>query len=409
MFRTKSKQLFLVALTLLLAVTSFIVPSQRINAADHAESISVGTDPAADIADVFAFLDPNDNTKVVLGLDVAGFIVPSELGNLGYFDSGVTHRFEIENTGDAKADQFIDVTFSPQTSRSEPQTATIKLPGGRSFTAKTTVAREQATADVPFVVTTDPTTKVDFFAGMCDDPFYFDIIGFNRFAAAARGGQPNPGQFLARGRDSFAGYNIHMIALNVPVSLLKGAGNIIGVNGVTLRGKKSTRSAGELPKDKGGLVQIDRMATPTINTVAIPFSRKNEYNGAATTDDAAGKFANDIIAQLKSLGTNDANINILAGVAVLKGDILRLDITKPNKSIGNGENVTTPGYSGFPNGRRFGDDTVDTVLFFATNQATSPRVTDNVNRNDREFGTTFPFVAPAHQGQPAGGNCTTQN
>lgn len=394
MFRTKSKQLFLVALTLLLAVTSFMVPSQRINAADHAESTNVAGDPDADLADTYAFLDPNDNTKMVIALDVAGFIVPSELGNIGFFSPDVTYRFEIENTGDAKSDLNIDVTFSPQTSRSEPQTATIKLPGGRSFTAKTTVANERATGPVPFVVTNDPTSKVDFFAGMTDDPFYFDIIGFNRFAAAVRGGQPNPGQFLQRGRDSFAGYNIHMIVLDVPVSLLKGAGNIIGVNGVTLRPKKTVRDATGQIKPKGGLIQVDRMATPAINTVTIPFPRKNEYNLASTTDDAAGKFANDIIASLKVFGTNDANINILAGVAVLKGDILRVDITKKNTSLGEGENVTSPNYTGFPNGRRFGDDTIDSVLFFVANQN---KLTDNVNKNDVPLGKVFPYVAPAHQ------------
>ncbi|MBX7218945.1 MAG: DUF4331 domain-containing protein [Blastocatellia bacterium] len=391
MFRTKSKQLFLVALTLLLAVTSFMVPSQRINAADHNEA-TLAEGPV-DIGDTYAFLDPNDNSKMVLALSIEGFIVPSELGNRGFFAEDVTYRFEVENTGDAKADLNIDVTFSKQTSRSEPQTATIKLPGGKSFTAKTTVANERATGPVPFTVTTDPTTKVDFFAGMCDDPFYFDIIGFNRFAASVRAGSPDANA-LKRGRDSFAGYNIHMIALDVPVSLLKGAGNVIGVNGVTLVPKKIVRDSTGQVKAKGGLIQVDRMATPAINTVTIPYSRKNEYNLAATTDDAAGKFANDIIASLKALGTNDANINILAGVAVLKGDILRVDITKKNTSLGEGENVTTPNYTGFPNGRRFGDDSVDTVLFFVANQN---KLTDNVNKNDVPLQKTFPFVAPAHQ------------
>ena len=100
-------------------------------AADHAESTSVAGDPGADIVDVFAFLDPNDNSKVVLALDVEGFVVPSELLNLSFFAPDVTYRFLIERTGDAVADATIDVTFSPQTSRSQPQTATISCPTGR--------------------------------------------------------------------------------------------------------------------------------------------------------------------------------------------------------------------------------------------------------------------------------------
>ena len=43
-------------------------------AADHAESTSVAGDPAADLADVFAFVDPTDNTKIVLAMDVEGFV-----------------------------------------------------------------------------------------------------------------------------------------------------------------------------------------------------------------------------------------------------------------------------------------------------------------------------------------------
>src|SRR5437763_1653029 len=79
-----------------------------------------------------------------------------------------------------------------------------------------------ATAN-PFTVTTDPASGVSFFAGLTDDPFFFDIVGFNRFVASVLAGAPNAAH-LSRGRDSFAGYNIHMITLSIPASLLKGRG-----------------------------------------------------------------------------------------------------------------------------------------------------------------------------------------
>src|SRR5438552_1670021 len=201
--------------------------------ADHAEATGVAGDPGADLADVFAFLDPNDNSKVVLALDVEGFVVPSELLNLSFLAPDVTYRFVSENTGDAASDQTIGITFSEQTSRSQPQTATIKLPNGRVFTAPTTVQTLNATPN-PFVVTTDPASGASFFAGLTDDPFYFDIVGFNRFVASVLAGSPVPTK-LQRGRDSFAGYNIHMIALEIPAAMLKGPAGNNGVNGVTLR------------------------------------------------------------------------------------------------------------------------------------------------------------------------------
>ena len=147
-----------VAIGALMAV-AFGATCPLARAADHAESTSVAGDPGADIADVFAFLDPNDNSKVVLALDVEGFVVPSELLNLSFFAPEVTYRFQIENTGDAVADATLDVTFSPQTSRSQPQTATIKLPNGKTFTAPTTVQTQRPTPN-PFVVTTDAVTGV---------------------------------------------------------------------------------------------------------------------------------------------------------------------------------------------------------------------------------------------------------
>src|SRR3954464_884997 len=100
-----------------------------VRAADHAEAPLVESDQAADIADVYAFLDPNDNSKVVLAFDVHGFIVPGENGNLGGFDPDVLFQFNIENTGDAAPDKFIDITFAEQTSRSQPQMAHITIPG----------------------------------------------------------------------------------------------------------------------------------------------------------------------------------------------------------------------------------------------------------------------------------------
>src|SRR5262249_2929655 len=155
-------------------------------------------------------------------------------------------------------------------------------------------------------------------------------------------GAPDPTQ-LQRARDSFAGYNIHMIVLSVPASLLKGsAGNVIGVNGVTLRRQKSTRGKNGEVKTSGKLVQLDRMATPAVNTALIPFPRKNEYNASTPEDDANGKFAGDIIATLKALGTSQDNINTLASVAVTKGDYLRLDLSVKNTSVGEGERATTP-------------------------------------------------------------------
>ena len=113
--------------------------------------------------------------------------------------------------------------------------------------------------------------------------------------------------------------------------------------------------------------------------VLIPFGRKDEYNSASPQEDAAGRFAGDIVATLQSLGTDNAHIGILAGVAVAKGDYLHLNLTTANTGTGGGDNSG----AGFPNGRRLKDDVVDTLLFLVTNEGLTTG--DNVNANDVPF------------------------
>lgn len=387
-----------IAVMCLSAFSLLPISAPTTKAADHAEAPLVAEDPAADIADVYAFLDPNDNSKVVLAMDVEGFVVPAEVLNLCCYPEDVTYRFEIENTGDSKPDKFIDVTFGPHGSRRAAQIATVKLPDGKTFQAPTTVQIQRGNVnDVsvanPLAVTTDPTTNVSFFAGLTDDPFFFDIIGFNRYVIKLIDRNPTAKEDLTRGRDSFAGFNIHMIALELPVSMLKGSSNVIGVNGATLRPKNGVRLPGGLVKGSGELVQVDRMATPVINTVLITaLPRKNEYNGT-TVSDPPDKFFPDILFAFRFIRTSDEAANAAAGL-LKNGDYLRLDTTIPNTTLGVGEKFGEPGYVGFPNGRRPGDDTIDTILFFVNSLAP---LGDSVDRNDREFGKVFPFFAQPHQ------------
>jgi hypothetical protein len=378
--------------TFALASSCFAPPITR--AADHGDAPNVAGDQACDLGDTYAFLDPNDNTQVVLIMTFRGFIVPGEAVNFVTFDPNVLYRFDIENTGDAKADLAIDVTFSPRTAAAEPQMATVKIPGHKTLTAPTTIATQAAVAPDP-VITTRNTGTIKFFAGEVDDPFFFDIPAFARFLASVRAGSPDPTVF-ARGRDTFAGYNILAIAVSVPAELIRGksSNNVIGVDAASFRRTPSYGDTGVF-KSKGKFRQIDRSGNPAVNVALIPFARKNEYNARSPRDDAKGRFANDIIGILKGLGTDDAHISALANVAVLHGDYEHLDLSIPNTGPGGG---TNPG-AAFPNGRRLGDDVIDTILTIVANGAT---LGDNVNANDATFRDEFPFLAAPHQPLPPG-------
>jgi hypothetical protein len=420
--KSKKAAILTMAFALILALT----PAPQIGAADHGDGPGVAVDRSADLNDAFLFLDPNDNSRVILAVTVNGFIVPSEAVNFGVFDHNLRYRFELEANGDPIPDGFIDVFFSEKvTSGSNPQTATIKSTLFKSFTAKTTNPTLNPTPPDP-VITTDQDTGIQFFAGLVDDPFFFDIPAFNRFVASVQAGQPNPG-FFNRGRDSFAGYNTLSIAMSIPVSLLRSHLHIkndtLGLDVRTQRrlpslskGHKGFFDSDDDDdvcyferKGKGApspfasnYFNVDRVATPAVNVALIPFSRKNEFNRASTKDDAAGVFAGDIVATLTSLGTNATNIGILAQVAVTRGDFLRLNLNQPNSGPSGGNNSG----AGFPNGRRLADDTIDTLLFFIANQHP---LGDNVNASDVPPRDLFPFFGPPQQPRDSGVDDNTRN
>src|SRR4051794_2005742 len=86
----------------------------RLFAADHGDGLQASADEMADLNDGFLFLDPNDNSRVIMEMTVRGFIIPSEAVNMGFFDPNVIYRFALEGTGDATPDATINVTFAPK-------------------------------------------------------------------------------------------------------------------------------------------------------------------------------------------------------------------------------------------------------------------------------------------------------
>ena len=61
-------------------------PSPR--AADHGDAPIASLDRGEDITDVYCFLDPNDNSQLVVIGAVYGFIVPGEAMNFGALTPG---------------------------------------------------------------------------------------------------------------------------------------------------------------------------------------------------------------------------------------------------------------------------------------------------------------------------------
>ena len=380
-----------------------------VHASDHLDSPQVAQDRAADIGDVWAFLDPNDNSQVVLVMSTMNFIVSSEHFGMVIFDSNLRYRFEIENTGDASPDAFVDVRYSPGLGRQMGQTATITLPNGYSFNAPTTASTQEpytstpppdtGTAPQP-IITTDPTSGAKFFAGATDDPFFLDDTGANRLVASATANPGHPDKTLLNqrgGRDTYAGFNVLLTVVEVPVSMLKGASNIIGINGVVQRQRNQIVTSGGTVVGSGEWLTVDREGNPLVNNGLIPPPLKNAYNGASTVDDANGKFRGALIQSLQAFGTDAAHQAAILNVIQANGDIMRLDVTVPNSGPGGGTNAN----GGFGNmgGRRLQDDVVDAVFTMLNNGV---HLGDDVNGNQVPFRDVFPFAHDPIQPFPAG-------
>jgi len=402
MTHSRNKKMALAALALTAALAFQLMPPTLTNASDHIDSPSITQDRGSDLTDTYAFLDPNDNSKVVLIMSTQGFVVSGEHFGMAIFDHNIRYRFEIENTGDAKPDAFVDVLYSKGLGRTMNQTATIELPGDKKFTAPTTPSDQEYKAP-EFVITNNQENGAAFYAGVADDPFFLDDTGANRFVASSimNPGRPNKSLLGERGgRDTYAGFNTLITAVSVPASLLRGkAGNVIGINAVTQRREtQRINDKGEV-KGSGDWVTVDRDGGPLVNNGLIPPPRKDEYNAASTEDDAKGLFQADLVKSLKGLGTDDVHIAMLAKVAVEKGDILRLDLTVPNKGRGGGNN--RDGGFGKMGGRRLQDDVVDAVFTIINN---GQPLGDKVDGNEVPFLSQFPFVAKPTQPFPPGKN-----
>lgn len=352
-----------------LALAAGLAASPVALAADHKEAPLIEGDPAADINDVYAFPNPADSTRFVLAMTVNPLTDPDQNGNAN-FSSSVRYRFEVDFNNDGKSERTIAVTFTKV--ENGAQTMTVDLPGRTDdFTAPVTLPSFAPVAPAPNVTTS--AGGIAAYAGQRDDPFFFDLTGFNRFRAGT-------GTFS--GQDAFAGTNVSILVLEVPIDKLTGGLKKFQVWGATDR-KRTTvvRSAsGKLVTSSGPWEQIERMGNPAIATALIAKKNRDKFNIVTPNKDAR-EFGPEMLASLDGYGTNAQNKAILASVAV--PDTLKIDLEAA---------------SGFPNGRRPQDDVIDTLLFFIFNQPT-PAPTDGANSNDKPFLDAFPYFSVPHQPQ----------
>jgi hypothetical protein len=263
------------------------------------------------------------------------------------------------------------------------------------------------------------------FAGLRDDCFFADAPAiFDLLNPRILGG--DSGQ-KGGGNDGFRGFNTLAYAIQIPISslpslpyslpaILGGDQKGVGVYASVSRPRITLRSPDEDPQSKGEFIQVNRLANPLFNEVLVNIVDKDHYNRTPPTVDADRfkKYANApiIIVLLNAVfKTNFVTSPRPDLVAIYIPDVIRVNTTTgpvplPGQAgfsrLGAFGGDTTNGIpSGWPNGRRPGDDTIDIALTAIASGPSFKTITplgDNVNANDQMFNLVFPYLSTPQSG-----------
>jgi hypothetical protein len=381
-FNIKTKVLTAFAALFLTATPAF--------GADHRDSPTPDDNPAADINDVYMFRDPADATKLVIVLSTFALEDPRFAPSYHY-DNDVILQIAFDTTGNGDFSRFLNARFSALSNGpGSAQAFTIEMPNHVVVTGPVTQPTVQAPQPTPLITSK---SGVTVFAGQRDDPFFFDLIGFNRVVAeinatSVNGGPGTVNPALFTGVDSFAGFNVQALVIEAPITYFVGNANKFGISAFSY--KKFDGKISSIPDHNyimaGGKVyaQLDRMGNPAVNTAFIAPALKDKFNLSLPKNDYRN-FGPTILATLKKYGTNTADTDILASIVF--PDTLKMDLSKPD---------------GFPNGRRLADDVINLELQITFNQPST--FNDGVTMNDEPYLTSFPFVGLPHTAPVAASN-----
>jgi hypothetical protein len=269
------------------------------------------------------------------------------------------------------------------------------------------------------------------FIGVMDDAYQLDEKGIFDILNLANlpGGRSTPGE------DVFAGFNLNVIALDLPTA--KVLGKAIPHNGtcgddtlLSVWTSASRRQSRKLKatgvEESGPWVQVGRQGLPLVNAGLIGTQDQGKYLRTKPLTDVANfakYFLNPILVRdVEFLGLYDALGVPQATVDSLKSnrvDILQTinldDIPAPGchhvpiaaGKTGDVLRLDVATNSQFPNGRKVGggatpDDTQvdvsDVLISLIVAGDPGAGIGDSVNKNDKPYLTTFPFFALPHQG-----------
>ena len=450
----------------------------------HREAPEISKDPVADGTDVYAFVSPNRPEYVTL---IANFIPlqkPDGGPNFYEFGDDVLYEIHVNNRGDATRDVSFQFKFTTNVRNDKTflyntgQITTIGSPNWNrpQFYSLTRVDWKDDKKNKEVLlgkglrvppVNVGPRSTPDYaklsaqavqgvkqgikvFCGQRADAFHvdlgsiFDLGALRPLNEAHLISMPN-----MNGVNSVQSYNVHTIALEIPIKQLTRDGSVpknplskkavIGVWATASR-----RKSRMFDKAKGKYVghgpweQVSRLGNPLFNEVLVPMAEKDKWNrGNPSADSAFAKYVNkpELQGLLPVLYPGafpnlarydkpraDLNAVLLTGIpkgvvpgfqnytGAVEADMLRLNVAIPPTAQPNDLGLVAGDAAGWPNGRRVNDDVV-TVALRAVAGLTLPlvypsfkpdgaasAVADGTSNANPAVSDNFPFL-----GLPGGG------
>jgi hypothetical protein len=213
-------------------------------ASDHQDNPLVELNPAMDMTDVYAFPGTTPD-RVALVLNSWAFLTPGQTPTVS-FDPNLLYQFKVDNTGDAKEDRVIQVTF-----KGTGASQTVEVRGPIAPPVIGAMNNQLGTAD-PVISgainqVLGSATGMQVFAGAREDPFFIDLEQFFRIVPDRK---PSTGQLSllpdAATASSFRsptaavdfvkGFNVLSIVIELPATQLTTGGTAkLGVWGTISR------------------------------------------------------------------------------------------------------------------------------------------------------------------------------
>lgn len=322
-----------------IGLTSSLQPAP-LQASDHDDGDIDVRSRALSLTDLYVFREIDQNPAARAGdLVLMLNTNPRSLARQQYYfssnaqyDIKIARVANVDNAPVPQPDLTLRFTFSPPNKGNRQVVTLTTLDGnGRSTSTNTTTGGSRIlttaiTDTVPRLNTVRARgSNLTVFAGLREDPFFFDVEAYFRVRAAVAGFGPAAGfRSPDTAIDFTKGYNVNTIVVRVPQRLLAGSGN---VNTFDVWGTINLRD----PRT-GRFTQVEQIARPGINELLTTGSQTiyETYNWtqpARFNSSDSTAIRDNITAALKLVGNNDTRANAL--VRALLPDVMRIDTTVP--------------------------------------------------------------------------------